>query len=87
MPSSTAYSLPKPRGSRTPEEARKLMDQLGINVAAWARQHQLPYRTVMELLHGRQRGRRGHAHRAAVLLGLKNGEIDAELTNPTGLAA
>lgn len=75
MPIPATCSLPKPRGVRTPEEARQQFDLLGIPVAAWARQHNLPYRTVMELLHGRQKGRRGHAHRAAVLLGLKKGVL------------
>lgn len=83
MPSSATFSLPKSRDARTPEEARKVFDRLGLSVAEWARQNQLPYRTVMELLHGRQRGRRGHAHRAAVLLGLKDGVLPDSASAPT----
>lgn len=48
----------------------------GVSVADWAREHGLSPQKVYDLLNGRTAGARGEAHRAAVLLGLKEGVIE-----------
>jgi gp16 family phage-associated protein len=63
------------RRLRTPEEVRADLDRKGIGITQWARQHNVQARTVYDLLYGKSQGRRGEAHRVAVLLGLKDGEI------------
>lgn len=47
-----------------------------MSVAAFARQHELPYGIVYQVLTGKKKGRRGAAHRAAVLLGIKAGIVE-----------
>lgn len=47
----------------------------GVNVAEWAREHNFSPQHVYDVLNGRSAGRRGSAHAIAVLLGLKEGEI------------
>lgn len=61
---------------RTPEEVRRELERKGIPIAAWARANGLPPRPVYDVLTGRNRGKTGMAHRAAVLLGLKEGVIE-----------
>ncbi len=60
----------------TVEEARADLDRRGLGVTAWARQHGVQARTVYDVLAGKCKGRRGEAHKVAVLLGLKDGEIE-----------
>lgn len=60
----------------TTEQARAALDRKGISLAEFARQHALNSNLVSDLLNGRKKGRRGQAHRAAVLLGIKQGTID-----------
>ncbi len=57
----------------TPEQARAKLDRVGVSIAEFSRQHNLNKNLVSDLLNGRKKGRRGEAHRAAVLLGLKEG--------------
>ena len=66
---------PKAAKLRTPAEARAHLDSQGISVADFARTHALPYGTLYQVLTGKKKGRRGDAHRAAVLLGIKAGQI------------
>lgn len=69
-----AQGTPKP--IRTPEEVRAEFDRLGMTVADFARRH--GFRNpgiVYQVLSGEKKGRRGEAHRAAVLLGLKQGIV------------
>lgn len=68
---------------KTPEQVRAEFASQGIAVSAWARAHGLNRWTVFEVLHGRNKGCWGEAHRAAVLLGLKEGSI----TPPAYVAA
>ncbi|SDJ88790.1 DNA-binding protein [Billgrantia gudaonensis] len=58
------------------EEARKEMNRRGITIADFCRVHDLNRNLVSDLLNGRKKGTRGEAHRAAVLLGIKDGVID-----------
>lgn len=69
----------------TPEQARAALDRKGISIAEFSRQNALNSNLVSDLLNGRKKGRRGEAHRAAVLLGIKVGTVPATLT-PIALA-
>jgi len=66
----------KGKQNRTPSAARAALDSQGISVAEFARKHDLPYGTVYQVLTGQKKGRRGAAHRAAVLLGIKSGVVE-----------
>lgn len=59
----------------TTEQARAALDRHGTSIAEFSRRHHLNKNMVSDLLNGRKKGRRGEAHRAAVLLGLKDGVI------------
>ena len=60
----------------TPEQARAALDRKGMSIAAFSRIHSLNKNLVSDLLNGRVKGLRGEAHRAAVLLGIKDGVIE-----------
>lgn len=64
--------MPKPL---TPEQAREALNQKGMSIAEFSRIHGLNKNMVSDLLAGRKKGLRGEAHRAAVLLGIKQGVI------------
>ncbi len=64
------------RKIRTPDEVRQEFDRRGITIAEWSRQNNCDYQTVRDVLLGRRKGRSGNAHRIAVLLGLKDGDIE-----------
>jgi len=57
------------------QKARGALDRRGQSVQEFAKQHHLNPSTVYAVLSGQSRGRRGEAHRAAVLLGIKDGLI------------
>lgn len=59
----------------TPEQARAALNQRGMSIAEFCRRHRLNKNMVSDLLAGRKKGLRGEAHRAAVLLGIKEGVI------------
>lgn len=59
----------------TPEQARAELDRQGMSIAEFCRKNGLNKNLVSDLLNGRRKGRRGEAHRAAVLLGIKDGVI------------
>ncbi|MBR8314681.1 DNA-binding protein [Burkholderia dolosa] len=62
---------------KTPEEARAYhFVRTGKTIKAWAKEHGLHPATVAEVLAGRKKCLRGDAHKAAVLLGLKDGVIE-----------
>ena len=61
---------------RTADDVRKDFDAKGIAIADWARENGFEDPTVVyQLLGGHKKGRRGESHRAAVLLGLKEGVV------------
>ena len=60
----------------TAEQAREALDRKGMSIAEFCRIHSLNNNLVSDLLNGRKKGRRGEAHRAAVLLGIKDGVIE-----------
>jgi len=60
-----------PIGLRTPAQARRWLDERGITLTAFAREHGLSRYAVNDVLKGRSKGRYGKAHAAAVALGMK----------------
>jgi len=60
---------------RTPAQAREALEREGKSIAEFAREHGLDEPTVYQVLAGKKKGRRGIAHNAAVLLGIKDGDI------------
>lgn len=60
----------------TSDQAREKLDRIGMSIAEFCRRHDLNKNLVSDLLNGRKKGRRGEAHRAAVLLGIKDGETE-----------
>lgn len=60
---------------RTPEEARAEFQRKGISIASWATANGFNTNMVFEVLGGRKKGLRGQAHKIAVKLGLKEGEV------------
>lgn len=63
--------------TRTPEEVKAEFARRGMPIAEWAREHGISPQRVYDVLGRRNRGAFGEAHRAAVLLGLKDGIIDS----------
>jgi gp16 family phage-associated protein len=68
---------------KTREEVRIEFDRNGTSVSAWAANHNIPRQIVEGLSTGKLKGRRGQAHNAAVMLGLKEGVVT--LQKPAGI--
>lgn len=64
------------RSTKTAEQVRANLDRRGKTIRDWAREHDLSEKIVYGVLRGRFKGRRGQAHKAAVLLGLKDGVVE-----------
>ena len=60
---------------KTAEQALEELSRKGISIAKWARDHGLHPSVVNGVLKGRRKARIGESHKAAVLLGIKEGEI------------
>jgi len=60
----------------TAAEVRADLERRGKTIRAVARELGVTDRAVYDLLRGRFKGRRGEAHKAAVLLGMKDGVIE-----------
>jgi len=60
---------------KTAAEVRDELDRRGMTIRETAREIGVSERVVYELLRGRFKGRRGQAHKAAVLLGMKDGVL------------
>ncbi|MCA8031987.1 DNA-binding protein [Burkholderia arboris] len=60
---------------KTHAQVRDHFVRTGTAVKEWAKAHGLAPATVYEVLAGRRKCLRGDSHKAAVLLGLKDGEI------------
>lgn len=63
---------------RTAEEIKRDLERRGKSIADLARELGLRPMIVYDLLCGRTYGTRGESHRAAVLLGLKDGTIEQQ---------
>ncbi|TFY87185.1 DNA-binding protein [Pseudomonas kairouanensis] len=62
-------------GIRTAAQAKAWLEHQGKSVQAFAREHGVDPATTYQVLAGRKKGRRGEAHKVAVLLGMKEGII------------
>lgn len=56
----------------TLDQVKKKFDKEGKTLKQFAEEHSLNYRTVICVMNGVNKGRRGEAHRVAVALGLKS---------------
>lgn len=56
------------------DAARDRLKRLGLSAKEWAQQNGLTPSTVYAVLNGQKKCLRGESHRAAVLLGIKDGE-------------
>lgn len=63
--------------TRTAKEIKEELARKGRSIADLAQEYGLKANTVYNLLSGRLAGTRGESHRAAVILGLKEGELPA----------
>lgn len=61
---------------KTPEQVRTDFERRGVNVTQWAREHGVTRQAVFDAMKGKTKGKRGNAHKAAVLLGIKDGVIE-----------
>lgn len=61
---------------KTAEQVKEDLYRRGKSVPQVAKEIGVSPRIVYELLRGRLKGRRGDAHRAAVLLGMKRGVVE-----------
>lgn len=57
------------------EKARSLINKQGLSSKEWAEKHGLSPSTVYAVLNGQKKCLRGESHRAAVLLGIKEGTV------------
>lgn len=57
----------------TKEQAIRRIRATGMTIREWAEVHSLSERVVRGVLSGRFKGHYGQSHRAAVLLGMKDG--------------
>lgn len=62
-------------GIRTAAQAKAWLEQQGKSVQEFARENNLDPATTYQVLAGRKKGRRGEAHKVAVVLGMKIGSI------------
>lgn len=60
---------------RTLQEARDDLERKGLSIRKWASMHDLSPTLVRGILAGNINYRIGKSHKAAVLLGIKHGEI------------
>lgn len=60
---------------RTPEEAIEYLNSIGCSRREFARRHGISHLVLKDVLSGRNSGRIGEGHKAAVLLGMKIGVI------------
>lgn len=63
---------------KTPEQVKADFEKRGINVTQWARERGVSRQAVFDIMNGKNKGKRGNAHKAAVLLGIKDGVIESE---------
>lgn len=69
-------------GLRTAAQAKAWLEQQGKSVQEFARENGIDPATTYQVLAGRKKGRRGEAHKVAVLLGIKLGSIPTPGVGP-----
>jgi len=67
-------------------QAREALERRGQTAKDFAQQHLLNPSTVYAVLSGQSQGRRGESHRAAVLLGIKDGVITTPSAAQTAIS-
>ena len=70
-------------GIRTAAQAKAWLEHQGKSVQEFAREHGVDPATTYQVLAGRKKGKRGEAHKVAVLLGMKDGIIPSQSTHLT----
>ena len=68
-------------GIRTAAQAKAWLEHQGKSVQEFAREHGVDPATTYQVLAGRKKGKRGEAHKVAVLLGMKDGIIVPQTTH------
>ena len=68
-------------GIRTAAQAKAWLEYQGKSVQEFAREHGVDPATTYHVLAGRKKGKRGEAHKVAVLLGMKDGIIASQATH------
>ncbi len=63
---------------KTADEAKAEIAKTGLTIAKWSIKHGLQPNVVYAVLKGRLQGGYGDCHKAAVLLGMKEGSIENE---------
>lgn len=63
---------------KTAEEAKAEIRSSGLTITKWSVRNGLAPSIVADVLRGRLQGHYGEAHKAAVLLGMKKGEINED---------
>lgn len=58
----------------TLEQVKNDFANRGETFSGWAKAHNYKYATVLAVINGTNKGRRGEAHKVAMALGLKAGE-------------
>jgi len=61
---------------KTPAEAVADLRKRGLSISSWARRHGVSRLAAWGVLRGSNKGSYGDGHRAAVLLGIKEGIIE-----------
>jgi gp16 family phage-associated protein len=64
------------------KEARERLERQGISIKDFALQNEIHPSTVYAVLNGQKKCLRGESHRAAVLLGIKEGEAASPSATP-----
>lgn len=65
----------KTQFKRSPQEARKELEDQGISISRWAAKNGVSGNLAAAVLRGEQKCVRGECHKIAVLLGIKDGSI------------
>ncbi len=61
---------------KTADQAKAEIMKSGLTISKWAIKHNLSPSTVYAVLKGKLQGNYGEVHKAAVLLGMKEGRIE-----------
>lgn len=61
--------------TRTPAQAKAWIESQGKTVKEFAEANDLDLHTTYQVLAGKKKGKRGESHKAAVLLGIKEGVV------------
>ena len=70
-------------GIRTAAQAKAWLEHQGKSVQEFAREHGIDPATTYQVLAGRKKGKRGEAHKVAVLRGMKDGISPSQGTHLT----